>query len=130
MNRKSIALVITTLFAALLFSACAGQPIVVDLSAVYAASAESAGLPELADRQALAEYMATLSPGFAPVQSVQKTVPGDFLADRQALAEYQATLPHLVFASPAPTQQMAPLMLNDRQDVADYQFFISGGYGQ
>ncbi len=127
-NHRSIAVVITSLFAVVLFSACAGQRIVVDLSTVYAASAEIADLPELADRDALAVYT-TLSPGFAPADRVEAVQP-DFLADRQALAEYQATLPHLVFVNPAPMQQVIPLMLNDRQDVAEYQFFISHSYGQ
>lgn len=128
-NRRSIAILVASLCAVLFFSACAGPRIVVDLSTVYAASPALSGLQELADRQALAEYMATLSPGFVPVERAQKTVPGDFLADRQALADYQATLPHLVFADSAPKSQTTPLMLNDRQDVADYQMFISG-YGQ
>ena len=131
MSRKSIAIVIASLCATLLFSACVGPRVVVDLSAVYAASTESAGLPELADRQAPAEYMATLSPGFAFVNRAEIAMQNHFLAELQSQSGYQGTPPYLIAAnSLMPIRQPAPLMLNDRQDVADYQMFISGGYGQ
>jgi hypothetical protein len=75
--------------------------------------------------------MATLSPGFMPVDSAEIAMQNHFLAELQSRAGYQGTPPYLIAAGILlPVRQPAPLMLNDRQDVADYQLFISGGYGQ
>jgi hypothetical protein len=131
MKRKPIAMLVACLFTILLFSACYSSPIVIDLSAVYAAAAEPTMRLELVDRQDLAEYMATLSYGFVPAESAETSIQGNFLAERQSLAEYQATLADLIFIEHmTPAVDSMPLALNDHQDVANYQMWLSHGFGQ
>lgn len=105
MYRKLTTTVVVSLFAALLLSGCTMGlsvmlPIVIDSALIESPTAIEPAYPNLVDRQAVAEYQATL-PHVLYTDQAASSSANAFLQinDLQELAEYQATLP--VFLSSA-----------------------------